>query len=101
VTEKSALMQHYYGVRFPQISVEFRLWTYQIQHATLIQHCFNLNMFPSLMLIWILNMSNLSEIQYWSIDIEVIFNVEVSKQVETTHHYMNLRSEYWRLYSTA
>jgi hypothetical protein len=27
-------------------------------------------------------MSNLSEIQYWSIDIQVIFNVEVSKQVE-------------------
>jgi hypothetical protein len=25
--------------------------TYQIQHATLIQHCFNFNMFPSLMLI--------------------------------------------------
>jgi hypothetical protein len=44
--------------------------------------CFNFNMFHSLMLIWILNMSNLSEIQYWSIDIEVIFNVEVSKQVE-------------------
>jgi hypothetical protein len=58
-----------------------------------------------------LNISNLSEMQHWSIDIKEIFNVEVSKQVEkeifnnvevskqveNASLYMNLWREYWRL----